>query len=85
MADKNGLVYLNSFHEAIRPLKDKDRLIMYDIVLDYGIYGELPDNVPSHLQGFFSLIKPVIDSSKNRYAAAKKNGELGGRPPKPDG
>ena len=82
MSGKKGVVYLASYHEAIRPLDDADRLMMYDAILDYGILGTQTDKLPPRLQGFFALIKPNIDSSKNRYNAAVKNGNLGGRPPK---
>ena len=81
-SNKNGVVYLESFHDAIRPLEDTDRLTMYDTIFDFGIYGILPDNLPPHLRGYFSLIRPVIESSKNRYVAAVENGKKGGRPPK---
>lgn len=76
---KQGILYLESFHEAIRPLKESDRLKMYDAVFDYGFSGILPE-LPPHLRGYFSLIKPVIDSSKKRYTAAVKNGAKGGAP-----
>ena len=82
MSSKIGVVYLASFHEAIRPLQDADRLKVYDAVLDYGIYGDLPEELPVHLQGYFALMKPNIDNSKNRYMAAVENGKKGGRPPK---
>jgi len=77
---KNGVVYLESFHEAIRPLTDGDRLMMYDAIMDYGIYAVIPDGLPAHLKGYFALMKPNIDSSKNRYNAAVENGKKGGRP-----
>jgi len=82
LSSKTGVVYLASFHEAIRPLQDNDRLKVYDAVLDYGIYDALPEELPAHLQGYFALMKPNIDTAKNRYNAAVENGKKGGRPPK---
>lgn len=76
-----GVLILPSYHEAIKDLPDKDRLAMYDCIVLYGLYGEEPE-LPAHLRGFFALIKPQIDSSRNRYDAAVKNGGKGGRPPK---
>lgn len=74
-----GVVFLPSFHEAIRDLPDADRLCIYDAVVRYGLYGEIIEMTP-FAKSIFSLIKPVVDSSQNRYRAAKGNG---GKPPKP--
>ncbi len=75
----NGVVFLPSYHEAIRELPDSDRLIMYDAIAYYGLYGEIIE-LPPVLKSMFSLIKPNIDASQNRYRAAKENGEKGGAP-----
>lgn len=76
---KRGVVILPSFYEAIRDLPDSDRLTMYDCIVLYGLYGETVD-LPPHLKGFFTLIKPFIDSSKKRFEAATQNGKKGGAP-----
>ena len=75
----DGVVFLPSFHEAIRELPDQERLNAYDAVVNYGLYGEIISMSPT-VRMMFSLIKPNIDSSRNRYAAAKENG---GKPPRP--
>ena len=85
----SGIVFLPSYHEAIRELPDSDRLKMYDAIVNYGLYGEVMELSPV-LRAMFSLIKPNIDSSQNRYKAAKENGSKEskegsnprGRPPK---
>lgn len=79
MAD--GVVFLPSFHEAIKDLPDKDRLQMYDAIIRYGLYGEILDLSPIP-KAMFALVKPNIDASINRYRAAKANGSKGGRPNK---
>ena len=79
MAD--GVVFLPSFHEAIKDLPDAERLGAYDAVIRYGLYGEVTDMTPV-VKSLFVLIKPVIDSSQKRYRASKENGSKGGRPPK---
>lgn len=76
MAD--GVVFLPSFHEAIRELPDAERLGAYDAVVRYGLYGEIVEMSPT-VKALFALMKPVIDSSQNRYRAAKENGK---KPPK---
>lgn len=79
MAD--GVVFLPSFHEAIKDLPDAERLGVYDAVIRYGLYGEIIE-MPPVVKSMFALIKPVIDSSQRRYRAAKANGSKGGRPRK---
>ena len=75
----DGVVFLPSFHEAIKDFPDGDRLQMYDAIICYGLYGEMP-NLNPVLRSLFALVKPVIDSSQNRHRAAKENGKKGGRP-----
>lgn len=70
---------LPSYYEAIKGLPNQDRLQMYDAIVRYGLYGEIID-LPPVLLSLFALIKPNIDSSQNRYRAAKNNGSL---PPRP--
>lgn len=74
-----GIVFLPSYHKAIALLPDNDRLLMYDALICYGLYGEIKE-LPPNLQAFFELIKPIIDSSQNRYRAAVENGKKGGAP-----
>ena len=76
-----GVVFLQSFHEAIRDLPDNVRLGVYDAVVCYGLYGELTEMEPT-VKCLFTLIKPNIDASQRRYRTAKENGSKGGRPPK---
>ena len=77
----DGVVFLPSFHDAIKDLPDEERLGAYDAVIRYGLYGEVVEMTP-HIKSLFVLMKPIIDSSQNRYRAAKENGRKGGRPPK---
>ena len=79
MAD--GVVFLPSFHEAIKDLPDAERLGAYDAVIRYGLYGEVIEMTPV-VKSLFALMRPVIDSSQRRYRTAKANGSKGGRPKK---
>lgn len=79
MAD--GVVFLPSFHEAIKDLPDDVRLGVYDAVICYGLYGEIVEMSPT-VKCMFTLMKPNIDASQRRYRTAKANGSKGGRPKK---
>ena len=76
-----GVVFLLSFHEAIKDLPDMERLSVYDAVVHYGLYGEVIEMSPV-ARSLFALMKPVIDSSQRKYTAARENGRKGGRPSK---
>ena len=79
MAD--GVVFLPSFHEAIKDLPDQERLGVYDAVIRFGLYGEITEMSPT-VKSLFALMRPVIESSQRRYQTAKVNGSKGGRPRK---
>ncbi len=74
----DGVVFLPSYHEAIKDFPDVDRLRMYDAIIRYGLCGEIMD-LPPVLRSMFALIKPTIDASQNRHRAAKANGS---KPPR---
>ena len=74
-----GVVILPSYYEALKVLDEIDRLHVLEAVIEYGLYDCEPQLSPA-LNGYFLLIKPNIDSSQRRHAAAVKNGNLGGRP-----
>ena len=74
-----GVVILPSYYESIRPLEAADRLEVLEAVIEYGLYNTEPQ-LPPLLYGFFLLMKPNIDASRNRHEAAIRNGKLGGRP-----
>lgn len=77
----DGVVFYPSYYEAIKDLPDQERLGVYDAIMRYGLYGELVE-MSSIVKTVFTLVKPNVDSSQNRYRAAKSNGSKGGRPRK---
>lgn len=76
MEKRDGFVFYESWFEAIKLLKDSDKLIMYDKICSYGLGYEM--DLPQHLKVIWLLIQPLIDSNNKRY----KDGKKGGRPPK---
>lgn len=72
-----GFVFLESYFWALKELPEAERLMMYDAVLKYAFEGVTPE-LPAPLMGYFTLIKPSVDASLERY----RNGKRGGRPKK---
>ena len=75
MSDKpEGLTFFRSYYEAASELPDKQRLALYDAIMQFGF-----DNVIPELNGIvktaFTLIKPNLSKSKAR----SKAGAAGGR------
>ena len=75
----SGVVFYESYYEAVRDLSDADRLSMYDAILDFGFKGEVAD-LPPHLKPLLILIMPNVSASKRRREASIANGKMGGAP-----
>ena len=82
MGEISGFVFLKSYFDALRPLPDAERLILYDAVLDFVFEGKESEDLPPLLNAIFQLIRPNIEASLRRYANSVENGRKGGRPPK---
>lgn len=76
----NHMTFYPSFREAIDALPDdRERLEAYDMLTDYGIYGEDPaEDISGALRLIFTLAKPNIDNARKKVL----DGQKGGRPKK---
>lgn len=83
----NSFVFYESFYtyvqETLRKRKgDKEALDFLAAIIEYGLYGVVPDETSDlwlyNLRQEFEL----IDRAKERYNAAVENGKKGGRPKK---
>ncbi len=77
-----GFRVLPSYYEAIRPLPDRERLILWDAIMDLAFNGEEPAEMEPMIRGYYLLLKPTIIGSVQYYQKQKSNGDKGGRPPK---
>lgn len=75
-----GFRMLPSYYEVIRDLPEKERLALYDAVMDYG-FGNMPEDLSPILRGYLKLMQPSIERSIKFEAKQKSNGKKGGRPP----
>ena len=71
---RDSFVRYASFSEAIKLLPDKDRLIAYDYLINYWIYGIEPDEENRMPYVMFLMAKPQIDANNKRYVVWKKWG-----------
>lgn len=77
-------MFLPSYYKAMRFLPDIQRLELFDAMVKYGLEREEPSIEDPVVASLFEVMRPNIDSGINRYLAAKRNGEKGGRPSNPD-
>lgn len=75
-----GVVIQQSFYEAAQILEPMERLQLYEAVFRYGVEGIEPDGLSPVSHSLFTLIRPNVDTSGNRYQARCENAQKGGAP-----
>jgi len=64
---KKSFVFYISYFEAIQTLSQKHRLIAFEAIAKYALYGEEPVNLPLRVLAILKMSIPNIDSSHQRY------------------
>lgn len=83
--ERDAFLFYRSFYEAIKDLPKDILLEVFTAIMEYGLYGRLPEDLKPFARGIFTLMKPIIDSNNARYENGKKGakfGKRGGRPKK---
>lgn len=72
---RNNFVFYLTWKQIADRLPDEDRLVLYDMITDYALYGKLP---PEDHPGYIHFLTPKyqIDQMNERY----EDGITGGRP-----
>lgn len=73
---RDSLVMYRSTIEASKALNEKQRLQFYEAIFDYALNDIYPEGLKGHVEMFFNLTQPLIDSNNRKY----RNGCKGGRP-----
>lgn len=76
--ERESFIFYRSFYEAVRDLPKEIQIEVFTAVIEYGLYGRLPDKMKPFANGIFTLIKPSLDANTARY----ENGRKGGRRPR---
>lgn len=79
MNEKTSVLFYKSFRDAAKELPSEQQLEFYEAIMDYGLEGIEPEG-SGIIKALFAIVKPLIDSSSNRYTACVENGRKGGRP-----
>ncbi len=70
---KNYFQFYETFFVAINTLPEKERLRFYDVVIRYGLFGELPVFEDEKDNAIFVQIQYLIDNQNNRRAINRDN------------
>lgn len=76
----NSFVFFDSFLNVSKKMPEEDRRLFIDTVIEYGINGTEPENLPYQLELVFDQVKVTIDRSKKKYQTKVENGKKGGAP-----
>lgn len=75
--DRSQMTFYASFWNAINSLPKRDQLPVFRAVVSYGLSGGHKESLTPTQNAFFTLMQPVLDSSRKKAA----NGKQGGRKP----
>ena len=68
------MTFFVSFWDAINSMAKKDQLPVFRAVISYGLFGEHSETLTPTQNAFFSLMQPVLDSSRKKAASGKQGG-----------
>ena len=80
---RESILFYRSFYEAICGLPKDIQLEIYNAIMEYGLNGNLPEDLKPVAKGMFALMKPIIDSNNARAENGKKGAEFGKRGGRP--
>lgn len=63
-----------TFRETAKTMPPRLRAVFYESIIEYGTTGIEP-TLPKSIAGYWPIIKPMLDTSQQRYYAAKKGGK----------
>lgn len=68
----------DKFGDAAMCLPEEQRKELYAAICEYGLFGDMPENLPPVVEALMALMRDDIDHSK----ASRSQGKKGGRPTK---
>ena len=79
---KDGFIFYKSFYDSINALDESMQLEVYKALAEYGLTGEMSDDLSPITKALLTAMIPTIDNANKRYVASVENGKKGGRPKK---
>ena len=72
--DRSQMTFYASFWDAIDSLPKRDQLPVFRSVISYGLSGDHKESLTPTQNAFFTLMQPVLDSSRKKAANGKQGG-----------
>lgn len=70
LKDRNGMIFYHSYYEAIKPLPDEQKILIYNAIFSYSFEWKKP-KFSWILQTIRVLIEPVLTMNNARYNNGK--------------
>lgn len=74
MEQRGQFTFYRSFWEAVKALPKKDRLPIYEAIVEYALDGTVPAGLTQSQAAFFLLVKPNLDASRKKAENGKQGG-----------
>lgn len=75
MSEKKYVAFLRSYYDALQELPQKSRAELALAIVEYGFTGKLPNNISVLAKAVFAAIRPTLDTSNAKAAAANARWE----------
>lgn len=72
--ERDSFIFYRSFYEAVKDLPKDIKLEVFIAIMEYALYGRLPEGLKPFAKGIFTLIRPNIDVNTVRFENGKKGG-----------
>ena len=64
---RSSFLFRKEYHEILKTLPAEKRIELTFLIFEYGVYGEVKENISEDIRAIFSLIKDKIDSDCAEY------------------
>lgn len=72
--ERDSFLFYRSFYEALKDLPKDIQVEVYTAIMEYALYGKLPEKMKPFANSVFTLVKPILDTNLQRYENGKKGG-----------
>lgn len=72
---KDGFIFYKSFYDSINALDESMQLDVYKALAEYGLTGEMRDDLSPITKALLTAMIPTIDNANKRYVASVENGK----------
>ena len=70
--ERRSFTFYLSFYKAAKGLKNRERLAIYDAIVEYSLLGKEPDDLSSISQLVWDLVEPILSKSRTNFLNACK-------------